>query len=127
MARIPLSGHNDEALVDDGTDARCLLTDASGNNVDFDGDSRLFELQALTVANEHATQTVILEVWDDDEGANPAAADQKLTIIVPPNDVVQLTWARGTGPRFATGIVGSADGAVGTINIGGVHASGELI
>src|SRR3990172_574783 len=122
--RIAIDGINNEALVDEATDARDLLTDEGGNSPDFDGDGRVFELNDLTAANEHATQQAILEVWDTNEGAAPTAGLQKLTIVVPPASTIERRWAQGAGPRFITGIVGSIDAGTGTVNIGGVHVAG---
>ena len=126
MAAIRIDGINDEALDDEGTDARDLLTDLAGNSPDFDGDGRIFELLELEVSNEHASAVVVFEMWDANEGAAPGAANQKGTFIIPAQDTYSKSWPLGAGPTFATGIVGSSDGNAGTVNIGGVHVSGVL-
>ena len=125
--RIPVAGINNEALVDEATDARDLLTDPAGNSPDFDGDGRVFEMQSLVVSNEHATQVAVLEVWDANEAAAPSAAVQRLTVMVGPTNTVALSWPRGAGPKFSIGCVGSIDAGTGTVNIGAVHVAGELI
>lgn len=125
--RIPLDGINNEALVDEATDARDIVTDLGGNSPDFDGDGRIFELNELTISNEHATLTGVIEIWDANEAAAPAAATQKLTVVVPPNSTVERSWPPGRGPRFTIGCVASLDAGNGTVNIGGIHAAGVLL
>ena len=125
MALIPIDGINNEVLVDEGTDARDILTDLAGNSPDFNGDGRVFELKELTVSNESVTTDGVVELWDADEGANPAAANQRATIIVPANSTIERSW-RTRGPTFTIGCVASLDGGNGTINIGAIHASGHL-
>ena len=84
-------------------------------------------MHELTVANEHATATAILEVWDANEAATPGAATQRLTVVVPPSSTVERSWPPGSGPRFTIGCVASIDGGTGTVNIGGVHCAGALL
>lgn len=125
--RVPVDGISDEALVDEGTDARSILSDLGGNNPDFDGDGVVFELNELTMSNESTTVDGVVEIWDANEGASPGAANQKLTIVIPANTTVERKWDPGYGPTFRTGIVASLDGGNGTVNAGGVHAAGALL
>lgn len=124
MPGIPVDGINDEALTAVGTDARSILTDEAGNNPDFNGDGRVFELRELTISNSHATLPATFTLYDVDEGAAPAAAVLKLTLIVPASDSVSRTWKKGAGPRFYTGCSGGVD--QGTVAAGAVHSAGLL-
>lgn len=129
MPGIPIEGTNaTEALVDEGTDIRSIMEDESDNLPDFDGDGRVFELLALEITNEHATQVATVELWDSDEDATFTAdpSIQKGTYLVPAQDTVQFTWARGTGPRFITNITASIDSGNGTVDSGAVRCSGVL-
>ena len=125
MALIAIDGINNEVLVDEATDARDILTDLAGNSPDFDGDGRVFELKDVTISNESVTTDAVVELWDANEGAGPAAANQRATIIVPANSTVERKWET-RGPTFTIGCVASLDGGNGTINIGAIHASGYL-
>jgi len=119
MARIYVSGHNDEAWVASGTDVREAI---SGLNPD--GDGRIFYLTQITVSNEHATDATVIELYDSDETASVTAADQRATIQVGPTDTVQVTWPDGAMP-FVTNCVGSTSaGTVATLS--GIQASGYL-
>ena len=119
MARIPVSGINDEALTVLGTDVREVIS-----GLDPDGDGRIFYLTQLIVANESLTAMGQFELWDADEGG---VTDNDTTcrgsVLVGPGDTVKVNWGDGEMP-FVTNCVASI--TFGTVNIAGVQASGYL-
>lgn len=115
MARIPADGYNDEALTIPATDVREFISGA-----DFDGEEMVFWLRHLTIANEHATETATVEVYDQNE-AVATAANQRLTLLCPPNATTIFEWP-WPGVAFHTNICGAT--TLGTINAYGVHAGG---
>ena len=118
MARIPVSGHNDEALDAPGTDMREVIT-----GLDPDGDGRIFYLTSLSIANEHATETTVVELADQDEAAITAANQRGAPIHVGPGDTVQVTFGDGEMPFVTNITAGCTDGTVATLS---VHAAGYL-
>jgi hypothetical protein len=120
MARIPVSGNNDEAIVAIGTDVREVIT-----GLNPDGDGRIFYLTQLIVANESLTAMGKFELWDQDEATDVDVADTTARggILVGPGDTVKVNWGDGEMP-FVTNCVASI--TAGTVNIGGVWAAGYL-
>jgi hypothetical protein len=113
--RVPLSGYNDEALTIPATDMREII---SGE--DFDGDTVTFWLRSLVVGNEHATETAVVELADQDEGAL-TAANQRGVFICPPNATTVFDIP-APGIAFKTNITAAT--TLGTIGAYGVLAAG---
>lgn len=122
MARIPVSGINDEALAIISTDTREVIS-----GLDPSGDGRIFYLTHLSITNEHATEGTIVELWDQAEGtASAGDTDQRgAPIQIGPNSTTHVEYADGSMP-FITNCVAGTSAATGTIAIGGVHAAGYL-
>jgi hypothetical protein len=120
MARIYVSGINDEAILAIGTDVREVI---SGLNPD--GDGRIFYLTQLIVANESLTAMGQFELWDQDEATDVSDGDTTCrgSILIGPGDTVQMNWRDGEMP-FVTNCVASI--TAGTVGIGSVQASGYL-
>jgi hypothetical protein len=122
MARIPVSGINDQAMQIFSSGAREVV---SGLNPD--GDGRIFYLTHISITNEHATEGTIVELWDIDEAA-PSADDtthRGSTIQIGPNTTTHVDYVDGSMP-FVTNCVASLSAATGTVAIGGIHAAGYL-
>ena len=117
--RIPVSGTNDEALVDAATDCRELI---SGLGARMANEKKAFWLRGLVLTNEHSTDAGVVELWDQDEGAGEAA-NQKLAIIVPANTTLVLDFPP-PGIKFETNCVASA--SAGTFAAYSQHAMGYL-
>jgi len=110
--RVPLSGYNDENLT---TTVKEII---SGE--DFDGDAVTFWLRGVAITNEHATETALVDLYDQDEGS-ATAANQRGSVICPPNATTVVDYGP-PGIAFKTNI-----GAVltnGTVNAYGVVAYG---
>lgn len=119
MARIPVSGINDEALTVLGTDTREVIS-----GLDPSGDGRIFYLTQIIIANESLTAMGQFELWDQAEGtASDGDTDCRGSILVGPGDTVQVNWKDGEMP-FVNNCTASI--TAGTVAIGGVHASGYL-
>lgn len=115
MARIPVSGHNDEALT---TTVKEVIT-----GLDPDGDGRVFYLKRLELANQHATDTGVIDIYDMDEASVVAANQRGAPIHVPAGDTVIVTWEDGEMP-FVTNLGLVAAG--GTFDTLSQSASGYL-
>ena len=76
--RVPLSGHNDEALAVKGTDIRELI---SGE--DFDGEGVVFHCRGIIITNSHATEISSVEIWDSDEDDGGTPSGQIMTLLCP--------------------------------------------
>jgi len=113
--RIPISGYNDEALTAPATDMREII---SGE--DFDGDNVTFWLRGMSIGNEHATETAVVELADQDEGTL-TAANQRGVFICPPNSTTIFEFAY-PGIAFKTNITAGVTN--GTVNAYGVVAYG---
>ena len=118
MARIHVSGHNDAVLTVPGTGMVEVIS-----NLDPDGDGRIFYATSLSVANEHATQTAVIEMADQDEAANTAATQRGAPSHVGPGDTVQATWAAGEMPYVTNLTIAVTNGTVATLS---VHGAGYL-
>ena len=120
MARIHVSGINDEALAIITTDCREVIS-----GLDPDGDGRIFYLTQLIVANESLTAMGQFELWDQDEATDVSdgATTCRGSILIGPGDTVKVNWGAGEMP-FVTNCVASI--TAGTVAIGGVHAAGYL-
>ena len=118
MARIYVSGHNDEALVVPGTAMREVISD-----LDPSSDGRIFYLTTLSVANEHATETAVIELADQAEAAITAANQRGAPIHVGPGDTVQATWEPGEMPFVTNCVIATTGGTVATLS---VHGAGYL-
>lgn len=109
--RVPKSGYNDEALTTPGSDMREII---SGE--DFDGDGVTFWLRGMSIGNEHATQTAVVELADDDEGAI-TAANQRGVFLCPPNATTVFEFS-APGIAFFTNIVaGTTSGTIGAYGV----------
>jgi len=122
MARIYVSGINDQALQINTTSTREVI---SGLNPD--GDGRIFYLTHISVTNEHATEGTSVELSDIDEAATTvnALTHRGTSIQIGPNATTHVDFADGTMP-FVTNCVAGLTVAVGTVAIGGIHAAGYL-
>jgi len=116
MARIPVSGYNDEALTVPATDVREIVAPA----YDLDGRSRVFWLRSVVIANEHATDPAVVEIYDQDEGAATATA-QRLTLICPANSTTLYDFPE-PGVKFTVNVCAATTG--GTVNAYGVTTMG---
>ena len=122
MARIPVSGINDQALQIITTSTREVIS-----SLNPDGDGRIFYLTHISITNEHATEGTIVELWDQDEGT-AAATDtdhRGSSIQIGPNTTTHVDYNPGSMP-FVTNCVAGLSAATGTVAIGGIHASGYL-
>lgn len=118
MSRIPVSGHNDEALTVPGTDMRELIS-----GLDPDGDGKVFYLKKAMFANEHATQVGVIEFADQDEAAITAANQRLSPVHVPPQDTVIVNFEDGEAPFVTNCVVGATNGTFATLS---QHGSGYL-
>jgi hypothetical protein len=118
MARIYVAGHNDEALTVPGTDMREVIS-----GLDPDGDGRIFYATSLSVANEHATETAVIEMADQDEAAITAANQRGAPIHVGPGDTTVVTWEPGEMPFVTNWTIAVTNGTVATLS---VHGAGYL-
>ena len=118
MARITVAGHTDEALTVPGTDMREVIS-----GLDPDGDGRIFYLTYLSVANEHATETAVIELADQDEASITAANQRGAPIHIGPGDTVEVTWPDGAMPFITNCTAGVTSGTVANLS---VHAAGYL-
>ena len=82
-------------------------------------------LDATHRSYESLTAMGQFELWDQDEATNVSDGDTTCrgSILVGPGDTVQMNWQDGEMP-FVTNCVASI--TAGTVNIGGVQASGYL-
>ncbi len=119
MARVPISGANDEALTAPGTDTREVIT-----SLDPDGDGKVFWCTGLEISNEHASSVAVVEIYDTDEDTGPAAGAQRGVYHVPPGDTVAVDYP-APGRKFVTNMVAGVTGGTITAN-GGIRASGYL-
>ena len=120
MARVPISGVNDEAITGVATDVREMIS-----GLDIDGDARTFFLRWMMIANEHASQIAVFEYYDSDEDTGPTAALQRGVIHVPPGETVLVEFEE-PGQKFVTNLTcGVTNGTINTN--GGVAAGGYLI
>ncbi len=90
MARIPVSGHNNEALT---TTVKEVIS-----GLDPDGDGRVFYLTRLELDNSHATSKGVIDIFDQDEASVTAANQRGAAIHVPAGDTVIVTWGDGEFP-----------------------------
>ena len=118
MARIPVAGHTDEALAAPGSDMREVIS-----GLDPDGDGRIFYLTYLSVANEHATETAVVELADQDEASITAANQRGAPIHIGPGDTVEVSYPDGAMPFITNCVAGVTDGTVADLS---VHAAGYL-
>jgi len=110
--RFGVSGACAEAIVAAATDARYLLGKAISTN-------RSFWLKAMWVYNSHATADAILDLFDSAEGANPAAATQKFSLVCPPGVTTVMDFG-SPGLEFKTNCVAAqAGGTVLAFEAGG--------
>jgi len=122
MARIPVSGINDQALQILTTSTREVIS-----SLNPDGDGRIFYLTHISITNEHATEGCSVELFDIDEAAAGLndATHRGTSIQIGPNTTTHVDFDSGTMP-FVTNCVAGLTTAVGTVAIGGIHASGYL-
>ena len=118
MSKVHVSGHNDEALTIPATDVRELIS-----GLDPNGDGKIFYLKKLVLANEHATEEGVVELYDQDEGAATAANQRLAPIHVPAGDTVIVNFEDGEAP-FVTNLCGAV--TLGTFATLSQHASGYL-
>jgi len=122
MARIYVSGINDQALEILTTSTREVISD-----LDPATDGRIFYLTHISVTNEHATTACAVELFDIDEAAAGADATTHRGAVIPigPNATVHVEYDDGSMP-FVTNCVAGLTAATGTVAIGGIVASGYL-
>ena len=122
MARIHVSGINDEALAIITTDCREVIS-----GLDPDGDGRIFYLTHISITNEHATEGTVVSLYDIDEAAAAAGdtTERGAPIQIGPNSTTHLEYDAGSMP-FVTNCVAGLTAAVGTVAIGGIQAAGYL-
>ena len=122
MARIPVSGINDQALQILTTSTREVIS-----SLNPDGDGRIFYLTHISITNEHATEGCSVELFDIDEAAAGLndTTHRGSSIQIGPNTTTHVDFDSGTMP-FVTNCVAGLTTAVGSVAIGGIHASGYL-
>jgi len=98
--RYPRSGNTDEALTAPATDVRELLGD--GFHTDPNGNTRKFRLRSVWAYNSHATDTALIQVYDQDEGV-AVAANEKFAFPVPPETYVKIDFP-APGYEFFTNL-----------------------
>ena len=117
MARIPVSGTNDEAYTVPATDVREVIS-----GMDVDGVGRVLWMTWMQFANE-GTTTAVVEVYDQDEGA-ATAANQRLVLHVAPGDTVLVEFPP-PGIKFVTNVTAATTG--GTIAANGAASGGGYL
>jgi len=106
-------GRNTTAL--EGTNVQTIYTVTSG---------RKFKLKLIVVANEHASENAVVELYDQAGGSAPTAANQKFPpIIVGPQETVVIDL-RNDGPTFETAVSGFLSGGTGTVAAYSAYVSG---
>ncbi|MBW2559624.1 MAG: hypothetical protein JRE40_02090 [Deltaproteobacteria bacterium] len=90
--RHKFSGYNDEALT---TTVKSISSDA-----DFATKGRVFWLKGISISNTHASETGLVDLYDQDEGAI-VAANQRGSILCPPNSTTVVDYP-APGIKFAT-------------------------
>ena len=122
MARIPVSGINDQALQIITSSTREVI---SGLNPD--GDGRIFYLTHISITNEHATEGTVVSLYDIDEAAAAAGdtTERGTPVQIGPNSTTHIDYDDGSMP-FVTNCVAGLTAGVGTVAIGGIHAAGYL-
>ena len=119
MARISVSGTNDEALVAPATDVREVIS-----GLDIDGMARRLHLMWLAIANEHASQLAVVEIYDADESTAVTAGLQRAVIHVPAQDTVIIEYPE-PGLIFVTNVTAATtNGTIATL--GGISGGGYL-
>jgi len=116
--RFARSGNTDEALTTPATDVRELL--GAGFRTDPNGNKRSFWLRSVWAYNSHATETSLIQVYDQDEGA-ASAANERLAFPVPPETYVKIDFP-APGMQFFTNLTAGVTN--GTIAIYQAGASG---
>ena len=120
MDRYPIDGYNDTLL---GANAYSLLNTKGAAKLGVTS-GRTLRLESILITNEHATDNAVVEIFDEAQAAVPAppdAANQRLTIIVGPENTVMVEFPK-PGAFFRTGV--SAIKTDGTVNAFGVHVTG---
>ena len=85
---------------------------------------RKFVLTDIVVANEHASETAVVELYDQADGASPDAASQKFPpIIVGPQETVVIRGIEN-GPEFSTAVSALLSGGTGTVAARSVYVGG---
>lgn len=120
MARVPVSGTNDEVMTTPATDVREVIS-----GLDIDGMARVLQLTWLHIANEHATQIMTVEVYDSDESTAVTAGTQRLVVMVPAQDSVTLEWPE-PGLRFVVNVTAAVTNGTCAAN-GGISGGGYLV
>ena len=122
MARIPVSGINDQALEILTTSTREVI---SGLTPVSNG--RIFYLTHISITNEHATEGTAVSLYDIAEAAAAAGdtTERGAPIQIGPYSTTHISYPDGSMP-FVLNCVAGLRAATGTIAIGGVHAAGYL-
>jgi len=120
MARVPISGVNDEVLTTPATDVREVIS-----GLDIDGAARVFFLRGLAIANEHATQIATVEVYDSDESTAVTAGAQRLVFSVPAADTLVVDFSE-PGMKFITNVTAATTNGTIAAN-GGISGWGYLV
>jgi len=84
MARIPVSGHNDEAL---GTTTKMLISDT-----DPASDGRILYIEDVYLYNSHATEVGIVKLYDLGEASVTTTAQRGATLSVPALDTLHVHY-----------------------------------
>ena len=84
MARIYISGTNDEALT---TTTKMLISDT-----DPATDGRILYITDVYLYNSHVTEVGIIKLYDLDEGSVSATAQRGTTIAVPALDTLHIHY-----------------------------------
>ena len=122
MARIPVSGINEEALAIITTDCREVISGLTPSD-----NGRIFYLTHISITNEHATEGTAVSLYDIAEAAAAAGdtTERGAPIQIGPYSTTHISYPDGSMP-FVLNCVAGLRAATGTIAIGGVHAAGYL-
>ena len=114
--RYARSGNTDEALTTPAADCRQLLS-VPGGGLRL---NRTYWAKAIWIYNSHATQTAVVQVYDQAEGA-AVAANERLAFPVPPA-TLEVVEIPSPGLEFKTDITAAVTN--GTVAIYQAGASG---
>jgi hypothetical protein len=66
----------------------------------------------MSITNEHATDSGVLELWDQAaEGANPTASNQRGAWVIPPNHTEIIEFSP-PGIKFVNGVLATVTAGI---------------
>jgi len=97
MAHTPFSGYNDEALT---TTVKCISSDEA-----LSTDLKTLWLRGVTLTNEHASQTGLIDLYDQAEGSATTGNQRGAIEVGPESTVIAEYSAPGMPFRTMLGAV----------------------